>query len=108
MSERRLHHRYPCRLRVCCKNAQLSFDSLTRDICTSGLFIITDQILPADSAIDLEISFGADEPAIHCRGRIVWINEGQVETFPPGFGVEFMEGDEGIMERVLEDLEALK
>lgn len=104
MPERRHHRRYPHQLRVCCNNSQFAFESLTQDICAAGVFIITSHLLPPDSPIDLEISFGADEPAILCRGRIVWINTGQVETFPPGFGVEFTEEDEKVMGRLLQDL----
>ena len=104
MPERRRHRRYPHQLRVRCKNPELAFDSLTRDICAGGVFIITSHQLPLNSSIDLEISFGADEPAINCRGRIAWINTGQVETLPPGFGVEFAEGDEQVMARLLKDL----
>ena len=104
MPERRRHHRDSRELRVRCQNSQLSFDCLTRDICPGGVFIITSHLLPPDSAIDLEFSFGGQEPAIHCRGRIAWINAGQLETFPPGFGVEFLEGDAQMMGRLLEDL----
>jgi Tfp pilus assembly protein PilZ len=104
MAERRLHCRHPQELRVRCKSRELAFDSLTRDICAGGVFIITSQRLPLDSSIDLEISFGPDEPAVHCRGRIAWINVGQLETFPPGFGVEFLEGDEQIVGRFFDDL----
>jgi len=104
MPEKRRHRRYPRQLRVSCKNPQLTFESLTRDICEGGVFIITSHLLPLDSPIDLEISFGVDDPVIHCRGRIAWINIGQVETFPPGFGVEFAEGDELMMGGLLYDL----
>ncbi len=105
MTELRRHRRYLHRLQVLCKNSQLSFDSVTRDICQGGVFIITSHLLPPDSAIDLEFTFGGGEPAIHCRGRIAWINAGQLETFPPGFGVEFLEADQQMMGRLLEDLE---
>jgi uncharacterized protein (TIGR02266 family) len=105
MLERRHYHRYPRQLRVRCKNVQLAFDSLTRDICSGGVFIITSHFLPPDSAVDLEFSLGGDEPAIHCRGRIAWINAGQLETFPPGFGVEFLDGDAQMMGRLLEDID---
>lgn len=104
MPEKRRHRRYPRQLRVSCKNPQLIFESLTRDICEGGVFIITSHLLPLDSPIDLEISFGVDDPVIHCRGRIAWINIGQVETFPPGFGVEFAERDELMMGGLLYDL----
>jgi Tfp pilus assembly protein PilZ len=104
MLDQRRHHRYPRQLRVYCKDPQLAFESVTRDICAGGVFIITSHLLPLDSPIDLEISFGADDPVMHCRGRIAWINAGQVETFPPGFGVEFLEVDEQMMGRLLGDL----
>ena len=101
--DRRQHCRYPRQLRVSCKNRQLVFDSLTQDICGGGMFIITDNLLPLNSPIDLEISSGMDEAVIHCQGRIAWINVGQVETYPPGFGVEFLEMEEQIMGRLLQD-----
>ena len=105
MPHQRRHRRYLRQLRVSCKNPQLAFDSLTRDICAGGVFIITSHRLPLDSPIDLEISFGVDDPVIHCRGRVAWINMGQVETFPPGFGVEFVEVDEQMIEQLLNDLD---
>jgi uncharacterized protein (TIGR02266 family) len=104
MPDLRHHRRYCRRLRVNCKNPQLAFDSLTRDICAGGVFVITDHQLPLNSPIDLEIFFDGSEPAIHFRGRIAWVNAGQVETFPPGFGVEFLEVEEQMMGRLLEDL----
>jgi len=104
MPDRRQHRRFPRQLRVIWKNRQLAFDSLTRDICMGGVFIITSHRVSLDSSIDLEISFGLDDSVFHCRGRIAWINAGQVETFPPGFGVEFVEVDEEMLERLLHDL----
>jgi Tfp pilus assembly protein PilZ len=106
MLDQRRHHRYDRQLQVSCLNPKLAFESLTQDICPGGVFIITSHLLPLDSPIDLEISFGADDPIVHCRGRIAWINAGQIETFPPGFGVEFVDGDElRMIERLLQDLE---
>lgn len=105
MSDRRHHRRYSRQLRVSCKSRPLAFDSLTRDICGGGMFIVTETMLPVDSQLDLEISRGADDPVIRCRGRIAWINQGQVETFPPGFGVELLELEERLMGRLFADLE---
>ena len=104
MFDQRRQRRYHHQLRVSCKNPKLAFESLTRDICAGGVFIITSHLLPLDSPIDLEITFGVDDPILHCRGRIAWINAGQIETFPPGFGVEFVDGDEQMIEQLLEDL----
>jgi len=104
MADQRRHHRYSRRLQVSCRNPNLTFDSLTRDISPMGVFVITSQVLPLGSPIDLEISFGANDPTLHCRGRIAWVNAGQIETFPPGFGVEFVEGDEQTMGRLLQEL----
>ena len=103
MPERRQHCRYPRQLRVSCKNRQLIFHSLTRDICGGGMFIITDNLLPLHSPIELEISSNGDGSVIHCQGRIAWINVGQVETYPPGFGVEFLETEEQMMGELFED-----
>jgi Tfp pilus assembly protein PilZ len=105
MLDQRRHRRSHRQLLVSCMNPKLAFDSLTRDICPGGVFVITSHQLPVDSPIDLEISFGLDDPILHCRGRIAWINAGQIETFPPGFGVEFVDGDEQMIERLLLALE---
>ncbi|MEW6660064.1 MAG: PilZ domain-containing protein [Thermodesulfobacteriota bacterium] len=105
MLDQRRHRRYHRQLQVNCINPKLAFESLTRDICPGGVFVITSHLLPVDSPIDLEISFGLNDPILHCRGRIAWINAGQIETFPPGFGVEFDDGDEQMIERLLQDLE---
>lgn len=104
MPDQRRQRRYHRQLRVSCKDPKLAFESLTRDICAGGVFIITNQILPLGSPIDLEISFGVHDPVLHCRGRVAWVNAGQLETFPPGFGVEFLEDDEQIVRRLLQDL----
>ena len=104
MPEQRRQRRQQRQLRVSCKNPELAFESLTRDICAGGVFIITDQTLPLGSPIDLEISFSAQDPVLHCRGRIAWVNAGQLETFPPGFGVEFVDEDEPALRRLLRDL----
>jgi Tfp pilus assembly protein PilZ len=104
MADQRQHPRYSHQLRVSCKNQQLAFDCLTRDICMGGVFIISTHRFPMHSPIDLEISFGADDARISCLGRVAWINAGQVETCPPGFGVEFLEVDEATLGRLLHDL----
>jgi len=104
MPDRRQHRRFPRQLRVIWKNRQLAFDSLTRDICMGGVFIITSHRVSLRSSIDLEISFELDDSVLHCRGRIAWINAGQVETCPPGFGVEFVEVDKQTLGRLLHDL----
>lgn len=104
MPDQRRQRRYHRYLRVSCKNPKLAFESLTRDICAGGVFVITHHLLPLGSPIDLEFSLGEADPVLHCRGRIAWINAGQIETFPPGFGVEFVEGDEQAMGELLQEL----
>ena len=103
MPDRRQHPRFLRRLRVIWKDQQLAYECLTRDICMGGVFIVSDHLFPRNSPINLEISIGMDDSVLTCRGRIAWINAGQVETCPPGFGVEFLEVDEKMLSQLLDD-----
>ena len=92
MSEKRRQARFKRQFSVTFKSKQAVFEGVVRDVSAGGLFIITNDMLPPKSTIDLEFMLLSGEP-ISCRGEIVWVNNGQLETFPPGFGVEFLEID---------------
>jgi Tfp pilus assembly protein PilZ len=73
------------------KSAEVQFEAVTRDISPSGAFVVTNQVEPVRSVIEVELSMGQSRPAVRCFGKVIWVNNGQVETFPPGFGIEFLE-----------------
>jgi Tfp pilus assembly protein PilZ len=100
MLEKRRQARFRRQFSVTFKSKQAVFEGVVRDISSGGLFIITNDLLPPKSTIDLEFMLFSDEP-ISCRGEIVWVNNGQLETFPPGFGVEFLEIDGHDLSRLI-------
>ena len=90
MVQRRLHKRVPKQILIKCKNGALSFDGLSLDICPGGVFVVTGNLLPPKSAIDIELWLDEDSP-VHCVGEVTWVNRGQVIHYPPGFGVQFID-----------------
>ncbi|MEW6386445.1 MAG: PilZ domain-containing protein [Thermodesulfobacteriota bacterium] len=100
MLERRRQARFKRQFSVTFKSKQDVFEGVVRDVSDGGLFIITDKVLPPKSTIDLEFMLFSGEP-INCRGTIIWVNNGQLETYPPGFGVEFLEIDGHDLSRLI-------
>lgn len=97
MAQRRLHKRVLKRILIRCRHETLSFDGVTLDICPGGVFVITDNLLPAATMLDIELWIDEDEP-LHCVGEVTWVNRGQVIHYPPGFGLQFIEPSESTME----------
>lgn len=100
MVEHRRHRRHEKKLRVSWKNEELCLQSFTKDICAGGVFIITSSRVRPREILHLELTSSDAAPAVRCLGRVIWVNHGQVESFPPGFGVELL----GVDEQSLEDL----
>ena len=101
MQEKRRHERIPKQLKVIWKNEELAVESITRDLCEGGAFIVTPRTIPVRSKVTLEFYPDGDECPIRCQAQVAWVNRGQVETFPPGFGVEFINMDRDSIERLL-------
>lgn len=57
--------------------------------------------MPEKSTVDLEFLLGEGRP-VCCTGKIAWVNRGQLESYPPGFGVEFLDLETGAIDRILE------
>ncbi|HOV86412.1 MAG TPA: PilZ domain-containing protein [Syntrophobacteraceae bacterium] len=77
-------------IRIQWKNEDVVHDGVTLDICPGGIFVITSQKVPPSSQIHLQLWLGKDSP-LSCRGRVTWVNRGQVVYYPPGFGVQFLD-----------------
>lgn len=101
MPEMRRHARLERNLKVTWKNQELVFNGFTKDICVGGVFIVTSRSVRPKDIIKLELSYNGPEPFIHCVGRVIWVNQGQVESFPPGFGVEILDIDPASLEHLL-------
>ncbi|MCE5242421.1 MAG: PilZ domain-containing protein [Syntrophobacteraceae bacterium] len=100
MIDRRYFERVRRDLRISLKSEQVSFDGVTLDICPGGVFIISAQVLPRGSVVDMEL-WVSDGGSIRCRGEVTWVNRGQVSHYPPGFGVQFMDLSGDSLKRVL-------
>jgi PilZ domain len=89
MPERRHHKRIRKRIYIRCKNEVLSIEGVTLDFCPGGVFVITNQTLPPKSVIEIELWLNEESP-VHCRGVVTWVNRGQIDHYPPGFGAQFL------------------
>lgn len=97
----RRHERLERNLKVTWQDQELVFNGFTKDICAGGVFIVTSRPVRPRDIIKLELASNGSEPVIHCVGRVIWVNRGQVESFPPGFGVEILDIDSESLENLL-------
>jgi hypothetical protein len=99
--ERRRSVRVKHRVHVTWRSAGLTSQGITWDICQRGAFINCSTSMPLNSIFDLELKSGDEKPALHCRCQVIWVNHGQLESFPPGFGVEFLDGGDHLTELLM-------
>ncbi len=85
----------------------MSFDGMTLDICPGGVFIITSAMVPPKSRIRLELRIDHGTPLI-CHGEVIWINKGQVDHYPPGFGVQFIDLEESALAILLAESQEME
>jgi uncharacterized protein (TIGR02266 family) len=88
--EKRRCKRVRKELRVTWKTQKASIEGLTKDVCPGGVFIVTDQQIDPKTCLDLEVWFDMESP-VDCHAEVVWVNHRRMLTFPPGFGVRFVE-----------------
>lgn len=94
--ERRRSDRYRHQVKVRWVNSGVTGGGYTWDICRYGAFISSQGTAPLNSIVDFEIDPGDGRETIRCRGQVVWVNQGQLEGYPPGFGIEFVDGEEHV------------
>ena len=92
--ERRRSKRFEHEIAVSWHNGEEHAQGATCDICNHGAFVRSREVVPVNSVVDFEIDPGQGKEKIHCRAQIVWVNMGQLEGYPPGFGIEFVDGEE--------------
>lgn len=100
MNGRRLYKRLRRTLHIRWKNEELDFLGVTSDICPGGVFVVTEARLPVLSVLDMEIWLERELP-VRCRGEVVWVNRGQVISYPAGFGVHFIDLSEDVLAALL-------
>jgi hypothetical protein len=98
--DRRLYRRLKRTLRIHWKNGELDFLGVTRDICPGGVFVVTETQIPTQTILDMEIWLGRDIP-VKCQGEVVWVNRGQVVSYPPGFGINFIDVSSDVLATLL-------
>lgn len=91
---RRSHLRYKKSYRIFWNHKEVRCAGVTLDICPGGIFVVTCMPLPEESELDVEIWIGDELTPLRCRGRVAWVNRGEVVTYPPGFGLRFLETDQ--------------
>jgi hypothetical protein len=97
MRERRRQRRIRQQLEVTWRNAQSAGTGVTWNISVDGAYIATPDAVAVKSIVDLEIHPGDGRAPLRCTGRVIWLNQGQVDMFPPGFGIEFQDGGTELM-----------
>ena len=98
--DRRRHERTLKALDISCRNEDVVFDGVTLDICPLGVFVITNQHLPIGAVVDIELHLDTESP-FRCQGRITWLNRGQLEHYPAGFGMQFLDLGKDSIARLL-------
>lgn len=91
MIDRRSQLRRKRSYRIFWNHDEVQCVGVTLDICPGGIFVVTCMQLPETSQLDLEIWSGDSVSPLRCRGEVVWVNRGEIVTFPPGFGLKFIE-----------------
>ncbi|MCU0571667.1 MAG: PilZ domain-containing protein [Syntrophobacteraceae bacterium] len=100
MVDRRFYTRLKRSFRIRWKDRDLDFLGVTGDLCPGGVFVVTDTLLPVHTVLDMEIWLERELPA-RCRGEVIWINRGQVVSYPPGFGVQFIDLSDDVLAMLL-------
>jgi uncharacterized protein (TIGR02266 family) len=93
--------------RLCVHYGTLSHDLLSDyaiDLSTGGLFLATEQSLPAGTPLRMEFILPTSESAIRCNALVAWVNDPQQRkkpALPIGMGVKFLD-------LTLADMDALR
>lgn len=98
--DRRLYRRLKRNLRIHWRNGELDFLGVIRDICPGGIFVVTETPIPPQTVLNMEIWLDRELP-VRCRGEVAWVNKGQVVSYPPGFGVNFLDLSDDVLATLL-------
>ena len=83
--DKRQHRRANLVTQVKCEAMNRDDLLLTRDVSIGGLFINTKTPLPLDSTVGVSFSLASGQPAIACKGKVVFSRQDL------GMGIEFFD-----------------
>jgi len=93
--DRRTVPRVPARLRI---NYGIEGREVLADysvnLSSGGVFIETNEVLPADTPLFLKFSLPESGLTVRCTGRVAWVNHPEEilsPQLPPGMGVQFLD-----------------
>lgn len=101
MGDRRRLERFQCKIRVRWSDGSTVAEGCTWDVSADGGFICSNPAEPQERIVELELLL-AGGTLVRCKGKVAWVNRGQLESYPPGFGVEFLDLEAGAIDRILE------
>ena len=73
---------------------------LEGDLGQGGVFVATHRILPIGALVALEIRIGRSVRTFEALGTVRWSRPYRGDQAPPGFGVEFVDVDAGVLFRM--------
>jgi len=77
-----------------------------KNISAGGVQLITDESLPVDGSLQMQISFPRLNVPIPCIAKIVWVEKiGKFDKFK--YGLQFMEIDEFLRNNIAQSIELI-
>lgn len=91
MDDRRRDTRVDTNIEIVFREKGSLMRSYMLNVSNGGLFIKTDQPLPIESMVNLQVQLPDDPEVLDILGRVVWVNpKGADSTFPRGMGIQFV------------------
>jgi len=90
-------------------NPPVYHDGVALNVNCGGLFIATENQLPVDTLIELELHLLPQAAPLNCRGRVAWVNHPEwmkSPGLPAGMGVQFVDPSETVVRAVRAHIEA--
>ncbi|NOZ87618.1 MAG: TIGR02266 family protein [Deltaproteobacteria bacterium] len=100
---RRQYPRKPLKVEINMESESNFFKGFSENISEGGLFVVTHDIRPIGSEVDLEFSLpGNKKKPVYVRAQVRWLRE--YDTFKPevdpGMGLKFLDLDPGAREDI--------
>ncbi len=99
LTDRRAGHRHAVRVDVNYRHDETYLFSRTRDVSELGIFLVSKEVLPRGTRIDLEFRPPGVGDSIKLEGEVVWLEPGGFDK-EPGMGVRFINPSKEIREQM--------
>ena len=100
-SDKRTSPRAITKIQIMYKDSMDFIKSYMINISSGGLFISTDNALPLDADVHMQITLPGDSHIINAVGKVVWSNpKGGRGNFPKGMGIKFVQIDRDALDRI--------